>query len=332
MRARHALWVVLPATLLAALLARGAARAGEFIVTALTVPDHVPVSATIEGQDAAPARVRTGGTISAILVHRGALVAAGQVLATIDDPKLTARLAAARQAIAAAEAANSIARTNLARAAPLTRTGAVSRLQRDQYRAEAAAAAAALAARKADLAVLREQRREGEVLAPLAGRVASLPVSVGMVVLPGETIATLALGRPVLRLAVPEADAPTLSIGEAIAVHDAGAGVTGLGKIVRIYPDIVNGLVRADMAVPGLSDRFVGRHVLVDLPVAARPRIVVPAAALVSRFGMDFVWLETATGVIAVPVQQGGRVPDAALPDAVAILSGLRPGDRLRLP
>ena len=52
--------------------------------------------------------------------------------------------------------------------------------------------------------MIAQQSSEGAVLAPGAARVLAIPVSVGRVVLPGETIATLAEDRYILRLQLPE--------------------------------------------------------------------------------------------------------------------------------
>ncbi len=308
------------------------AQAGDYLVVSVPVSDKVPVGATIEGQDMAPARVRTGGTITALNVARGQRVGAGQVLATVTDPKLAAQLAAARQSVAAAAAALAVARLNLTRAQPLTRTGAVSRLQRDQYQVGASQAEADLSMRKAEEAVLAERMHEGEVRAPMAGRVISLPVTQGTVVMPGETVALVALGPPVLRLAVPERELAAIKPGQTIPVDDPQAGVAGIGEVTRIYPDIRDGTLRVDVTLPGLSDRVIGRHVLVSVALPPVPRVVAPRSAIFTRFGMDFVHLREAGGTLTVPVELGNPVRTSGLPDGVEVLSGLIPGDRLLTP
>ena len=53
-------------------------------------------------------------------------------------------------------------------------------------------------------AVITQQVEEGDVLAPAQGRVLTIPVTVGAVVMPGETIAKIAANAYVLRLELPE--------------------------------------------------------------------------------------------------------------------------------
>ena len=66
-------------------------------------------------------------------------------------------------------------------------------------------------------------------------------------------------------------------------------GDTRRGTLARIYPRIENGRVIADVEVPGLSDAFVNKRVLVRLPVDERTALVVPEAALITRAGLDYL-------------------------------------------
>ena len=47
-------------------------------------------------------------------------------------------------------------------------------------------------AKLAEKSVIEQQMAEGQVLAPMSGRVLNVPVTVGTVVLPGEAVATIA--------------------------------------------------------------------------------------------------------------------------------------------
>src|SRR3972149_694923 len=55
-------------------------------------------------------------------------------------------------------------------------------------------------ARTAERSVIQQQVTEGGVLAPTSGRVLKVPVTAGTVILPGETVATVAVQNFVLRL------------------------------------------------------------------------------------------------------------------------------------
>src|SRR5690606_20077064 len=144
-----------------------------------------------------------------------------------------------------------------------------------------------IAATEAERAVVVLQGEECAVLAPAAGRVLDVPVTHGAVVLPGEPYATLGRGGLFLRLADPERHAGDYVQGSEIRVTEDGVPATG--RLARIYPQIQNGRVVADVEVEGLAGTFVDARVLVSLPVGERSALLVPAAAVVTRSGIDFV-------------------------------------------
>lgn len=151
-----------------------------------------------------------------------------------------------------------------------------------------------------------------------------VPQAMGGVVMPGETVASIGGGGFFLRLAVPERHATQMAQGDAIAIDMPQGTISG--TLERIYPNIENGRVVADVAVPGLPDGFVNARVLVRLPVSTRSALLVPAAAITTRAGLDYVTVTTPEGPQPRLVVPGGRqVIDGA--ELVEILSGLIPGD-----
>ena len=85
----------------------------------------------------------------------------------------------------------------------------------------------------------------------------------GSVVLPGETIATLAEDRYILRLQLPERHARFMRAGDVVQIGARGLEDTGErreGKVRLVYPEIEGGRVIADVEVPGLGDYFVGER------------------------------------------------------------------------
>ena len=137
--------------------------------------------------------------------------------------------------------------------------------------------------------MLEQREAEGAVLAPIEGTVLSVPVAAGSVVLPGEAIAEIGGGGFFLRLAVPERHAMQLEEGDAISIE--GPAGEQEGKLAKIYPQIENGRVIADVEVAGLATRFVDARVLVRLPVATSEAVVVPSNAVKTRMGLDFVYI-----------------------------------------
>lgn len=322
--------LLLPVLVLSLLTPTVLAAEGDFPVAVQKLPDEKSVYATVETVNAIPARVRTGGTITRLSVREGDAVTAGQVIASVGDQKLSLQQGALDAQIAAARAQMEQAQADLERAEALSKNGFVTRQRLDELRTAANIAGNALKARNAERAVLGQQMNEGQVLAPAAGRVLSVPVTPGTVVMPGETVAMIAERDYVLRLSVPERHAVSLKAGDPVRLDPedlAPGGQAGQGRVTLVYPRINEGRVQADAGVTGLGDYFVGQRIRVWVPTGVRPVIIVPAAYLTTRFGMDFARLRQGTGSVEVPVRRGQARPRPDLPDGVEILSGLNNGD-----
>ncbi|MFO1079598.1 MAG: efflux RND transporter periplasmic adaptor subunit [Reyranellaceae bacterium] len=300
------------------------AYAADQPVVRRDVDDRKAVIATVAPVRDLKARARIGGTIQRLTVREGDRVAAGDRVALVVDPKLALQIQALDSRLEAQKANLEQARLDFDRAQQLRTSGTASQAQLDQARTRLEATERTLRALRADREVVEQQSTEGEVLAPGAGRVLTVPVAVGSVVMPGETIATLAADHYILRLQLPERHARFLKPGDEILV-----GARGLqpqdqetlrrGKVVLVYPQIDQGRVVADAAVEGLGDYFVGERTRVYVATGRREALVVPADAVFRRFGVSYVKLRDGT---EVPVQVGLPVEGG-----VEILSGVRQGD-----
>lgn len=313
-----------------------AARAADTLdVAATTISDDKAVFATVEAPKPVPARVRTGGTVAQLAIKEGDEVTAGQVIATVGDEKLALQLNALDAQIAGLEAQLAQAKIDLSRAESLLERGTTPKARVDEARTALNVAENAHRARIAERSVVERQLTEGQVLAPTAGRVLSVPYTIGSVVLPGEILATIAEQNFVLRLRVPERHAQFLKVGDRVRIDGAEIGQSGtrFGTIKLIYPQIQDGRVTADAAVDGLGDYFVARRIRVWISGGERQAFVVPASYVSTRFGVDYVTLKLDDGKsVAVPVQRGEARPTPEMPDGLEILSGIKAGDRLVRP
>ena len=101
-------------------------------------------------------------------------------------------------------------------------------------------------------------------------------VSEGSVVLPGETIATLAEDRYILRLQLPERHARFMRAGDVVQIGARGLEDDGRpsarARVRLVYPEIEGGRVIADVEVPGLGDYFVGERTRVYVSTGVRAR------------------------------------------------------------
>ena len=310
------------------------AQPDGFVVRTENIADEKAAFATVESLNVVPARARIGGTVVARPVRNGDTVTLGQVLAVVGDQKIALQMGALDAQIAGAQSQLAQAQADFARADTLFRQGSGPRVTLDQARTAVEVATSTLRARTAEREVLRQQMAEGEVLAPATGRVLDVPVTRGSVVLPGDTIATIAEHSYVLRLRVPERHAAFLKAGDPVRIDAAelgGAGA-GVGRITLVYPRIEEGRVVADAEVPDLPDGFVGARIRVWITAGIRAGLVVPENFLVTRFGLDTVRLRRDGGLIEVPVQRGQPHPTPQMPDGIEILSGLRAGDVLVRP
>lgn len=188
--------------------------------------------------------------------------------------------------------------------------------------ANARAASAQADAARAQTGIATAMRAEGRIIAPRSGRVTAVPVTQGAVIMPGEAIAVIAGGVPVLKLVVPQADASGLKVGQALSLTDELGSVAGQAAILKIYPSVMNGQVEVDLASDGPEERFVGQRVSVLLPVGSRNAIAVPPAYLRTRAGVDYARILRGQTVMEVPVQRG-----SAQAAGVEVLSGLVAGD-----
>lgn len=306
-----------------------------YVVHQTQISDEKSVFATVESAYVVPARVRTGGTILELKVRQGDHVDQGQVIALVGDQKLSLEVGSYEAQVQAAQAQLSQAKVEYDRAQRLITAGAISKNAADQARTVYNVAQSNLKSITAQRAVVQEQQTQGQVLAPTSGRIITVPVTAGTVVMPGDIVATVAEQNFVLRLEIPERHARYLHVGDPVRLDGADLGLNGprFGTIKLVYPQVSNGHVVADATVAGLSDYFVGQRVRVWVSAGKRDALVVPENLITTRFGIDYakVWTRS-SGAIDVPVQRGAEWPTPKMRDGLEILSGLKPGDRLLRP
>lgn len=317
----------LPIAAALAPLTPGAARAAELAPLApVTITDWKAVYGEIEPRDQVPARARIGGTLKTLTVTEGDMVQAGQQIGEIHDDKIAYQLNSYDAQLKALNAQLENAQTELKRGEELVARGASTTQRLDALRTQVDVLKNNIASTEAQRQVVVQQQDEGKVLAPISGKVLSVPVTKGSVIMPGEAVATVAGGGFFLRLAVPERHAAFMKQGATIEIETPKGPATG--TLAKIYPLIQGGRVTADVEVKDLPDNFVGARVLVKLPVGTRQALMVPSDALITRLGLDYVKV----------AQDGEEVMRTVVPgvhdqidgtDMVEILSGLAQGDRV---
>ncbi|MFN3549707.1 MAG: efflux RND transporter periplasmic adaptor subunit [Mesorhizobium sp.] len=316
------------ALLTAALFATAPAVAGSLTVESTAITEYKAVYGRVEARDLVPARARIGGTVVELLVTEGDEVKAGERIATVRDDKIEFQIASYDAQLRALEAQLARAQAELERGQSLVDKGIATAQRLDQLRTDVDVALNQIASAQAQRSVVVQQGQEGAVLAPADGRVLTVPVTRGAVVMAGEQVATLGGGGFFLRLAIPERHSATLVQGADIRITGDGKEFTG--RLAKIYPRIENGRVVADVEVEELDSAFVDARVLVEVPVGERQGIVVPREAVTTRSGIDFV------SVIrdGQPVPRAVVLGQSLVGDAgtFEILTGLSAGDVVELP
>ncbi|WP_370673812.1 efflux RND transporter periplasmic adaptor subunit [Pleomorphomonas sp. PLEO] len=301
------------------------AQAGTLVVQPVAVPEWKAVYGRVEARDSLAARARVGGTLISLDVSEGDTVKAGQRIAVVRDDKIDFQVSALDSQMKALEAQLQNAVAELARGQTLVDKGVTTSQRLDQLRTQVDVFRNQIAATEAQRQVVIQQGAEGDVLAPDDGKVLTVPVTKGSVVMAGETVATLGGGGFFLRLSIPERHAALLEAGASLAVETTGGTLEG--RLAKIYPQIENGRVTADVEVPGLVTDFVDARVLVRVPIGTRQAILVPVSAVASRSGIDT--LRVASGgaesdrTVVLGERHGGDVE---------ILTGLAAGDAVVLP
>ncbi len=312
-----------------AFLPRAALAENTFTVHTSEIVDQKAVIGTVEPAHLLVARARIGGTIVALSAKEGAEAASGAKLAVVADQKILLQLQALDSRIQSQQAQVEKANADFERAQELQKRGVSTSVQVDAVKTALDVAAKTLDAMRSDREVVVQQMSEGEVLAPAAGRILTVPVSEGRVILPGETVATLAEDKYILRLQLPERHAQFLRAGDAVQIGSRGLGDDPKekrreGKVRVVYPEIQGGRVIADVEVEGLGDYFVGERTRVYVGVGPRRTILVPSRYLYRRAGVSYVRLSQGDEVVVQP----GLTHE----DSIEILSGLADGDRLAQP
>ncbi|MBC7314255.1 MAG: efflux RND transporter periplasmic adaptor subunit [Rhizobium sp.] len=314
------------------LLATASFAAETIRLDAVKIPEWKAVYGRVEARDSVSARARIGGTVVDLKVTEGDDVKAGDVIAVVKDDKIDFQIAAIEAQLLGLRASLENAQSELTRGEELIKRGVTTAQRLDALRTQVDVVRNQIAAAEAQRSVVVEQGKEGAVLAPADGKVLTVPVTKDAVIMAGEPVATIGGGGFFLRLAIPERHADLLRQDASIEIDSGnGNGHQSTGRLAKIYPEIDNGRVIADVEVEDLPTAFVNKRLLVRVPVGERDALLLPVDALTNRFGVDYVTVKSGEGtaeravVTAKPILHDGR-------EMTEILTGLAAGEEVLLP
>ena len=271
------------------------------------------------------------GRVAQVAVEDGDHVAAGALLALIEDPALPASSVEAHAQVASAQAGKIAADQEVVRQDRLVASGIGARRDLDDARAKAAAAAAELEGAGARSGLASTQLARRELRAPHAGIVLHVYRRAGERV-DGTAATPIAEIADLTVLEVHAQVAPAslgpLREGMSAAVQVLGVTAPLHGTIIRVAPAVdpvtLLGLLRIALdALPDPAAVKVGSAATATIVVAQRPGVRVPASALRrSLVGADEV-VACAGGVAKVHAVTVGRRDESG----VEIASGLAAGE-----
>jgi RND family efflux transporter MFP subunit len=195
-------WAVLAQAVLsvAVAMSAGSARAqAPMPAIPVTVAQPIPRTVTqwdeysgrFEPVESVEVRARVSGFIDSVHFKDGQIVREGDLLFTLDKRPFVNAVDVAKAEIARAKAQLELAETEVERASPLVRSGAVTQRDYDQRRANLNVALAALQAAEASMKNAELNLDWTEVRAPISGRISDKKVDRGNLITGGQAGATL---------------------------------------------------------------------------------------------------------------------------------------------
>jgi len=291
------------------------------VVTDTNVTDAFEAAGTADPIRSATLSTKLMATVTAVPVHEGERVGAGQLLVQLDARDLDAKRAQVEAGLAEATAVHSDATVQVGRIRALYADSAATRAQLDQAETGLARATAAVASARAMAAELSATASYANVRAPFAGIVTHRFVDPGSFAAPGAPLVTV---EDASQLRVTVSAAP-----DAVRGLKTGTTVTALigdvavpAKVEGVVPSGPN-LYTVNALVPNAQGQFLsGSSATLALPRGTRLAILVPNGAVVRQGDL--------TGVRAVQNGQPtlrwvklGRTTDGM----TEVLSGLAAGD-----
>lgn len=305
--------------------------------SAVQASDQGPLSsadARVEAVRETQLAAQVAGSVVALPVQVGARVRAGQELLRI-DARLASQGAAASQAqAAAAQAQLALAAKEYERQQQLFAQRYISQAALDTAQAQWRAASAQLQAQQAQAGAAGTQAALHSVRAPYDGIVASVPVQLGDMALPGRAL--LALFDPAqLRISaqLTQAQAAQLQAAAQVQLELAGVRQDIASAQVQLLPtaDPLSHTVTVRVPLPAQASALPGSfarlwwHSGPTGGAVEAQRLWVPLGAVLRRAEMTGVYVRGRNGQPQLRQVRLGRVQGAQ----IEVLSGLRVGEQV---
>lgn len=288
--------------------------------------DLKPTAGVVDSVDKTLARARITGTIINLSVSEGDSVKQGDVIAEVVDPKIAPDIESIDAKIKAMEQQKKQAFDDYQRSEFLKKKNLISNAKFDESKTNFKVLENNLNGLKANRDSLFKHKEEGQVISGINGKVLSVPITKGSVVMTGDIIAEVAENNFVLKLGIPESYAPFIKINDEITVEDESDQEKKMrkGKVQKLYPKIETGKIIADIRLDNIDNLYVGKLMNAYIKTKIYKGFLIPENYIVKRHGMSFVILKDKGEIV---IQTGKR-----LDGGIEILSGLQDDDILVKP
>jgi membrane fusion protein (multidrug efflux system) len=296
----------------------------------------LPLSGSLIPLTQATVKSKVSGVVMDTSVQEGMNVAAGQVIARLDQADLSARLAQSQAALDEANARLGLARKNSSNNQALLKQNYISQSAYDTTQNSVDLAQASVKSAQAQYDIARIALNDTQIRAPLAGVVSKRHVQAGEKVSPDMPVFTIVnLSQLTLEAQVPAAEIPRIKVGQDVQFKvDGFAGRAFTGKVARINPTTEAGsramLVYISVANSdgALRGGMFAKGSIITEKSPALP--LVPVVALrddpKAVAGQQHVFVIDAGKVVARPVKLGMRNEDDGL---AVVTEGLAAGERV---
>lgn len=299
-------------------------------VSMVTVPLEREIVGTVAARETIEISSRIMAEILEVKADAGDTVEKGQTLVVLDSRDVRARLTQAREALSSAEAVLEKASLDAGRIEGLYKKQAATKEEYDASRA--ALDVARTSVKRAEAAV-----REAEVnlshttiASPAAGRVVDRLADPGDMAVPGKPLVSI-YDPSTLRLEVSVSDQfrEKVHLGDVVRVLIDPVGKEFEGEIAEIVPasdaSSRSFTVRVSIASPDVV--YPGMYGRIWLPLESTEALLIPPEA-VWRVGQ----LEMVTVVEDGAARTRSIRVGKAYPGGIEVLSGLEPGELVRIP
>lgn len=308
----------------------------------------LPLSGSLAPVAQATVKSKVSGLVMEAGIREGMGVAAGQVIARLDQADANARVAQQQAMLDEATARLALATKNNVNSQALLKQNYISQNSVDTTQNSVALAQAAVKAARAQLDLARNALNDTVIRAPIAGVISKRHVQMGEKLSPDMPVFTIVnLRQLTLDAQVPASEIPRVKVGQDVQFRvDGYPNRDFIGKVARINPTTEMGsrammvYINVDNADNALSGGMFAKGSITTSKSAVMP--LLPVAALRKDQGSDSVYKIEGGKVVSQPVTLGMRNDDDGMAEVTAGLAsgatviigkleGIKPGTRVKV-